>query len=428
MNNYKLINKCPITGDTDSIIYLDLGLMPLVNNLNNTREESLNCSKYPLAVQIFKKSKLSSLTVEINPDILYQNYLYKSGVSQPYIDHCNEMYEWIDHYIDFKKEKSYSKSKNIINIDNIYYNILDIGGNDGTLLKTFLKQNPLLNVLNIDASENLTKEAELNGIPSINDYWGVELAKKLNKKFKVITTTNCFQHTSPIESFVEGISLSLDKFGIWCLEFPYWKNSIETNQFDQVYHEHIYYYLLKPLVLLLDKYNLRIIKATEYSIHGGTLRLTITHKGKLGETLQPCWSVQKILDKEKLNSNINDYIEWGKNIKNNILKSTEFILSLKNKGYKIAGFGAAAKGCIYLNAANINFNQIDYIIDDTNLKQGKFVPGTGIEIVSREKLKTKPVDYIIILAHNFSEYIIKLLKQDGYKGKFIILLPTIKEI
>lgn len=412
MNDYKLVDKCPITGHKKSIVYLDLGLMPLVNNLNNTREESLNCPKYPLAVQLFEESKLSSLTVEIEPNVLYQHYLYKSGVSQPYIYHCKEIFEFVDTYLQLKETD----------------NILDIGGNDGTLLKTFLQIKPKLkNILNIDASENLTKEARENGIPSINDYWRVELAKKLNKKFKLITTTNCFQHTAPIESFVEGIAISLDKFGIWCLEFPYWKTSIETNQFDQVYHEHVYYYLVNPLTKLLDKYNLRVIKAVKYPIHGGTMRLLISHKGKLGEAWQPCdYSIPPTLEAEKFTTE--DYIKWGENIKNNIGKSKEFILSLKNKGVKIAGFGAAAKGCIYLNAAKINFNQIDYIIDDTNIKQGKFVPGTGIEIVSREKLQDSPVDYIIVLAHNFFDYIIKSLRQDGYKGKFIIFLPEIKEI
>jgi len=409
MNNYKLIEKCPITGDTESITYLDLGLMPLVNNLNNTKEESLNCPKYPLAVQLFKKSELSSLTAEIEPDTLYQHYLYKSGVSQPYIDHCREMFEFVDHYLQLKETD----------------NILDIGGNDGTLLKTFLQIKPnLKNILNIDASENLTREAEENGIPSLNEYWGADVAKALNKKFKLITTTNCFQHTAPIDSFVEGISLSLDKFGIWCLEFPYWKTSIETNQFDQVYHEHVYYYLITPLTKLFDKYNLRIIKAVPYPIHGGTMRLLISHKGELGEAWQQCDGVSLRLNEEKFT--VDDYIKWGENIKNNIGKSKEFILSLKNKGAKIAGFGAAAKGCVYLNAAKIDFNQIDYIMDDTNIKQGKFIPGTGIEVASRKKLQTNPVDYVIILAHNFSDYIIKLLRQDGYKGEFILFLPNIK--
>jgi hypothetical protein len=154
------------------------------------------------------------------------------------------------------------------------------------------------------------------------------------------------------------------------------------------------------------------------------MRLLISHIGNTGETWQPCSTVTDVLAKE--NFNIESYIKWGENIKNNIGQSKEFILSFKDKGAKIAGFGAAAKGCIYLNAASIDHIMIDYIVDDTNIKQGKFVPGTGIEIVSREKLKSNPVDYIVILAHNFSEYIIKSLRQDGYEGKFILFLPTIK--
>jgi hypothetical protein len=410
MSNYKLISQCPITNSEDKCIYLDLGLMPLVNNLNDTKEESLNCPRYPLAVQLFKESGLSTLTVEVDPNILYQHYLYKSGISLPYIEHCKEMFWFVDSYVNLKEGDK----------------VLDIGGNDGTLLKTFLEKKSYLNVLNVDASKNLTLEAENNGIKSINGFWGSELAESINTKFKLITTTNCFQHTAPIESFVKGISISLDKFGIWCLEFPYWKTSIETDQFDQVYHEHIYYYLLKPLTLLLDKYNLNIIKAVPYPIHGGTMRLLITHKGELGEAFQPCDGVQKLLDKE--NFTLEDYIDWGNKIKSNISKSKDLLLSLKDKGFKIAGFGAAAKGCIYLNSANIDYNQLDYIIDDTNLKQGKFVPGIGVEIVSRDRLKTDPVDYIVILAHNFSEYIIKSLRQNGYQGKFIIFLPQLKII
>lgn len=411
MSNYKLINKCPITGDSESVVYLDLGLMPLVNNLNSTKEDSINCPRYPLAVQLFEKSKLSSLTVEIEPDTLYQHYLYKSSVSQPYIDHCREMFWFVDYSLQLKETD----------------NVLDIGGNDGTLLKTFLEKKPFLKVLNIDASSNLTKEAEESGIPSINAYWGAELAKKLNKKFKLITTTNCFQHTAPIESFVEGIAMSLDKWGIWCLEFPYWKTSIETNQFDQVYHEHVYYYLVEPLTKLLDKYNLRVIKAVPYPIHGGTMRLLITHIGEMGYAWQQChYSVPPTLQSEKLQTE--DYVKWGVNIKNNIGKSKDFIASLKESGARIAGFGAAAKGCVYLNAATLDHTYIDYIVDDTTIKQGKFVPGTGIEVVAREALQTRPVDYIIILAHNFSDYIIKSLRQDGYTGKFITFLPELNII
>lgn len=406
----KGLRVCPITGDKDPIEYFNLGNLPLVNNLCDSREESITCPRYPLAVQYFPQSGLSALTHIIDPDVLYKNYTYKSGVSYPYIEHCEEMFQFVNTYLQLTDKDS----------------VLDIGGNDGTLLKTFLSLKPHLNVLNIDASENLTELAIKNGIPSLNLFWNKETAQRLDKKFKLITTTNCFQHTEPISSFVEGISLSLDKFGIWCLEFPYWKTSLETNQFDQVYHEHVYYYLLKPLVKLFDKYNLRIIKAVKYPIHGGTMRLLITHKGELGQAFQPCdYSIEDYLEKES--STVQDYIDWGKGIELYVKKSKDFILNLKNQGYKLAGFGAAAKGCIYLNAMQLTDEEIDYVVDDTNLKQGKYIPGTGIKIVDRTTLKTSPPDYILVLAHNFAEYIIKSLALE-VQAKFIILLPRVKVI
>lgn len=350
------------------------------------------------------------MTHVINPDILYTNYTYKSGVSYPYIEHCEEMFQFLNIYLQLKAGDS----------------VLDIGGNDGTLLKTFLSLKPGLDVLNIDASKNLTDLAIKNGVQSLNVFWNSDTASKINRRFKLIVTTNCFQHTEPIESFVEGISVSLEKFGIWCLEFPYWKTSLETNQFDQVYHEHVYYYTLRPLVKLFEKYNLRIIKAVKYPIHGGTMRLLVTHIGEIGKALQPCsYSIPAILETEKIG--LEEYLRWGKDIKLHIQRSRDFILDLKKKGNRIAGFGAAAKGCIYLNAMEITDEHIDYVVDDTNLKQGKYIPGTGIKVVDRSALKVQPPDYVLILAHNFAEYIIKSLALE-IKAKFIILLPRIKVI
>jgi hypothetical protein len=140
------------------------------------------------------------------------------------------------------------------------------------------------------------------------------------------------------------------------------------------------------------------------------------------------WSVEQNLEKDDRFSSISTYIDWGNNIHKIINDSKKFILSLKNQNFKIAGFGAAAKGCVFLNSLNLNYTHIDYVIDDTNLKQDKFIPGTGIQIKPRNILRTNPPDYILILAHNFSDYIIKSLRLDGYLGKFIIMFPQIQEI
>jgi hypothetical protein len=337
---------------------------------------------------------------------MFSQYSYKSGVVKAYADHCKEMFWFVDTYLDLKEND----------------NVLDIGGNDGTLLKSFLEKKPYLNVLNVDASTNLTDLSRQRGIPALNEFWGVETAKTLNKKFKLITSTNVFQHTPPIADFAEAISMSLDDKGIWCLEFPYWKTNMQTLQFDQIYHEHVYFYLVEPLKQLFAKFGLEIIKAVKYPIHGGTLRLLISKKGDW----YVCDGVQKLIDEEQ-SIDQKYYEAWGEVIETHISDCNGFLRILKADGSNIIGFGAAAKGCIFLNSAKIDDTILDVVIDDTDLKQDKFIPGTGIQIKSREYLKNNKVDYILILAHNFKDVIIESLKEQ-YTGKFIILFPQIKII
>jgi 2-polyprenyl-3-methyl-5-hydroxy-6-metoxy-1,4-benzoquinol methylase len=407
MKEVTQVTNCPISNDSERFTYIDLGDMPLVNNLCDTKEESLNCKKYPLAVQYFPKSKLSCLTENVDPNLMFSTYSYKSGVVKAYADHCKEMFWFVDTYLDLKENDK----------------VLDIGGNDGTLLNSFLQKKPYLNVLNVDASTNLTKLSRERGIPALNAFWGVETAKTLNTKFKLITSTNVFQHTPPIADFAEAISLSLDYQGIWCLEFPYWKSNMETKQFDQIYHEHVYFYLVEPLKQLFEKFGLEIIKAVKYPIHGGTLRLLISKKGDW----DACNGVEKIIKEEEIITE-DYYKQWGQTISSHISYCNIFLNNLKQNNKNIIGFGAAAKGCIFLNSAKIDDNILDVVIDDTDLKQNKFIPGTGIQIKDRSYLKENKVDYILILAHNFKDVIIDSLRKDGYVGEFIVLFPNVEII
>jgi 2-polyprenyl-3-methyl-5-hydroxy-6-metoxy-1,4-benzoquinol methylase len=373
MSEINIVNKCPITGDSNRFSYIDLGNMPLVNNLTKTKEESLNAKKYKLEVQHFTKSKLSCLTENVDSDLLFSEYMYKSGVSKTFAEHCKEMFWFMDKYLNFKGGDK----------------ILDVGGNDGTLLETFLNKKSDLDVLNVDASMNICEISRQKGIPTYYGYWGVETAQKINTKFKLITSTNVFQHTPPLVDFAEAVSFSLDDRGIWCLEFPYWKTDMETKQYDQIYHEHVYYYFVEPLKILFNRFGLEIIKAVKYPIHGGSLRLLISKKGDYN----PCDGVQKIINEEQ-SIDENYYKQWGSIIENHINNCKNFLLNLKAQGNTLVGFGAAAKGCIFLNSANIDYTVLDVVIDDTNLKQNKFIPGIGIPIISRDYLKSHKVNRI----------------------------------
>jgi hypothetical protein len=285
--------------------------------------------------------------------------------------------------------------------------IVDIWWNDGTLLSAFKEESKNeMQLLNIDPSVNLTEICESKWIPTIVWFFSKELANEITEKYDVVTSTNVFQHLKNIKSFAQWVHNILSDNWIRVLEFPYWINSMETNQFDQVYHEHMYYHSVTPLQLLMDLCGLKIINITKQDIHWGSLRLIMSKKNSSFEADN---TISQYHESEKKYT-LNYYKDRWSNVQAHIKESREVIKEIKKNGHTIYGFGAAAKWCIYLNAMEIDYNDIDYVIDDTNIKQNKFIPWTWIEIVSREILKYNKPDYILILAHNFSEYIIKSLE------------------
>jgi novobiocin biosynthesis protein NovU/D-mycarose 3-C-methyltransferase len=397
------INDCPISGSNKSIEYLNLGNVPLVNNLCKTREESFACEKFPLAIQLFPESNLTCLTEFINKDNLFLNYLYRSGVNKPYLVHCAKMYDYLSRIIDFKDKDL----------------VVDIGGNDGSLLTEFRKENQNLYYINVDCSESFIDINHELKLEYYNEYFCGDT--RFPYKAKLITSTNVFQHTEPIRSFVQGIERNLSNEGLWCLEFPYILTTLANDNYDQVYHEHVYYYNLKNIIDICKQEGLRVINVSYHDMHAGTLRVLIVKESsqrQTDNTILSFLNLEKTLTEEYC-------LKWGKRTYIKIGSYKQFIMDLISRGNSIACFGAAAKGCVFLNSCDIDYGLIRFIIDDTPFKQGKFVPGTGIEVVSREVLKTQKIDYMIILAHNFKDYIINSLKGQ-YEGKFIVMFPDIK--
>jgi hypothetical protein len=408
MKNYSIIDQCPVTGDKEQIRYFDLGNIPLVNNLCNTREEALKAEKFPLNINYYPSSGESSLSVAVNGELLFSHYLFKSEVNKPYYKHCQEMFKYAQKYVNIEDGAK----------------IIDIGGNDGTLLDAFRSiSDKKLDLLNIDPSKNLSLLCKEKNIPALTEFFSYEVAEKVGKKADVITSTNVFQHLLDINSFAKGIKHLLNDNGIWVLEFPYWISGMETNQFDQIYHEHMFYHSVTPMKMMMEKHGMKVINITQQNIHGGTLRLIITQSTSKHV---PDDTVETYIRNEKT-YDLNYHIKWGEKVQQHINDSNDSIQQLKSEGKTIYGFGAAAKGCIYLNAMNLTYKDIDYIIDDTDIKQEKYIPGTGIQVKSRDILKEKQPDYILILAHNFSDYIRESLSLE-YQGKFIILIPSIQII
>ena len=237
----------------------------------------------------------------------------------------------------------------------------------------------------------------------------------------MITSTNVFQHTEPIRSFVQGVRRNLASEGVWCLEFPYILTTLANDNYDQIYHEHVFYFCLQNIVDIAEQEGLKVINVSYHDMHAGTLRVLMVKKSSIRQpdnTIKSFLNLEKTLTEEY-------YVKWGKRTTEKIQDFKDFVENLIDQGNTVACFGAAAKGCVFLNTCGLDYNSIQFIVDDTSFKQGKFVPGTGIQVVDRNALKHTKIDYMIILAHNFKDYIIESLKGQ-YDGKFVTMFPDIK--
>lgn len=375
---------------------LDLGTQPLVNNLCRSEQESMEAEQFPLKA-IIEEDLTIHLDYAVDPKILYKHYLYRSGVSQPYIDHCKELYKTVHH----------------LNLATV----IDVGGNDGTLLNAFREastENEFWSgikpkrFINVDMGENMREVNEQAG----NEFVCGQFNDQMDlPKANLIVSTNVFQHTEDVHAFMRGIVKFLD--GLWVLEFPYTLETVTTGQFDQFYHEHYYYWLISPLEKLFKEYGLRIIALSPQEIHGGTMRMWMTNK----EIGAPTMNLSAIKEKEQKAINSCNFDQTITDLRSYF----DRVLVTKELG-RICFFGAAAKGCVFLNALNLNINTMGktVVIDDTVEKQGLYVPGTGFQVVDRSALKD--YDTVIILAHNFADYIEASLRKD-FDGRIMTLLP-----
>lgn len=400
--------NCRACGSEKLTKYLDLGLMPLANNLEYTSLRAKEKERFPLQVMFCEKCALSQLSVVIDPAKMFSNYVYRSSINGGYVKHARKMAQ------DLKQRFNLTPDSFMI----------DIAGNDGALLKEF--QNEIgLKVLNVDPAENLAAIAEAQGIPTWANFWSNDLAKGAAATFgraDLITATNVFAHVDQMMNFIFGASIALKPEGVLVIECPYIVDFIENFEFDTVYFEHLSYVSVTPINRVCTGLYMKLISVEKQAIHGGTIRMTIAQKEsshQVGESV-----IHFLREEENAGFNkIDRYKKWSKDINKVINNFGQQLLALKKEGHTIAGFAASAKGNTLLNSAGINTDIVDYIVDQTPEKIGKFSPGTGIPIVHIQTLTKKPVDFLIILSWNFALELMEKARDNGFKGKFIIPIP-----
>ena len=401
------IKFCRLCNSKNLKKVFDLGRTPLANSYLKI-EISKKLRKYPLKLNYCNNCGHLQLTHSIKPSKMFSNYLYKTNTSKKNFLHFKSYANEI---------KKMFKNRNT--------KILDIASNDGTFLNFFEKKKFFR--LGIDPAKNLKKLSLKKGITQIDDFFTKKKSENIKKKygkFDIITANHVCAHVEDLNDFFSGVQNLLKDKGLFVFEISYRASVLKKNTFDTIYHEHLDYHALYPILKFVKKFNLNVVNFKTPDAQGGSLRVYAS-KNKNSKN-QKSIKKQILKEKKQLNLfNVNTYKKFEKKIINCKNKLNSLIQNCINKNMSIAGYGAAAKTTTFLNYFKISEKNIKFIFDDNKLKQGLCIPGTKIKILDPLNMNKKNIDVLIIFAWNYAELIIaknKKFKKKG--GKFLIPFPN----
>lgn len=398
-------NTCRICGSAHIEPILSLGITPLADGLR--REEQLLQPEptFPLNVAFCGNCSLVQLLETVPPDLLFcQDYPYYSSFSPALLKHSRDnAFQLID-----------SRGLHAGSL------VIELASNDGYLLKNFAERG--IPVLGIDPASGPARAAEAAGVPTLCTFFSASLARELAGKGKadVIVANNVLAHVADTHGFVDGISVLLKDDGVAVIEVPYVKDLVQHCEFDTIYHEHLCYFSATALDHLFRMHDLFLNHVEHLSIHGGSLRLFV----EKAENVSP--AVRQMLQAEAADGvdRMPYYRDFAARVQNIRTSLRSLLEELKRKGARIAAYGAAAKGSTLINYCGIGTDFLDFVVDRNTHKQGLYMPGQQIPILSPVEIVERKPDYVLLLAWNFADEILE--QQRDYRqmgGRFIVPVP-----
>ena len=376
-----------------------------------TREQLDEVQKcYPLELRLCLDCKHIQLGDVVNPKILYQeDYSYVSGTSPVFVEHLREYAESsIRRFGLFPGDL-----------------VIDIGSNDGTALKFFHEKG--CRVVGVDPAENIARLATENGIETIPRFFGTKIAEEIRARFgaaKLITSHNTCAHIDDLDEVIHGIHHLLADDGHFVFEVGYFVDVFQNVWFDTVYHEHLDYHTVKPLIPFFTKFDMRVLAVERIKPQGGSIRVTT---GKTSGLMEQDDSVGDLVSMEEElgvgdRETINSFQTQINGVRDDLVA---LVRKLRSEGQSIVGYGAPTKATTLLTHFQLGDGILDFIVDDNPLKQDLFSPGHHIPVRSADEIYTSSPDYVLILAWNFAEAIMEkhdLYRQQG--GRFIVPMPS----
>ncbi len=405
-----LQNQCRLCQSENLELAFKLQPTPPANAFVLPSERNTPQVVYPLDVYFCGSCFHVQLLDVVSAEHLFKDYVYVSGTSPSFVRHF----------------ELYAKSLgDFINLDH-QSKVFEIGSNDGTMLRSFKERGA--QVLGIDPATKIAQAASDSGLLTINDFFTKPLARKVQQEFgscDVIVANNVFAHIDDLSDVTKGVKTLLAPEGVFAFEVSYLGDVIEKTLFDTIYHEHLSYHSVIALQPFFRRFGLELFKVEPVSTHGGSLRGWVMHQGAHHKSDH---SVEEWIEREKAQglSEVDTFRKYYQKIVRLKTELNSLMKGLKSQGKTIAGFGAPAKATTLMYEFGLGREVIDFMVDDSPLKQGLLTPGLHIPVYPVTALYDKKPDYALILAWNFAESIIKnhgRYLQQG--GRFIVPIPEV---
>jgi SAM-dependent methyltransferase len=392
--------------------FVDLGMSPLCETYPSAADLNRGETYYPLHVYVCENCWLVQLQEYESAENIFSDYAYFSSYSDSWLKHA-------ENYCD-EMSKRFELGQGSF--------VVEVASNDGYLLQYFVRHN--VPVLGIEPAANVAKVAgKEKHVPTLVRFFGTGLARELAAQSRcadLVVGNNVLAQVPDLNDFVEGLKILLKPEGVLTLEFPHLLKLIEFNEFDTIYHEHFSYFSMLSTVRVLEAHGLKVFDVEELSTHGGSLRVYACRAEALTHEVEPSVS-RLILEEEKAGlASVAGYESFARQVKETKFALVDFLLAAVKDGKKVAGYGAPGKSATLLHYCGIGNDLIEYTVDRSPYKQGRFLPGNHIPIYHPDKIRETKPDYVVILPWNLKDEIMEQLQfVREWGGKFVVPIPRV---
>lgn len=399
--------KAPLTAHL-----VDLGMSPLCESFLTADQINKAEPFYPLHVFICGRCFLAQLEEYVQPEHIFSEYAYFSSYSDSWLNHAKK-------YTDLMTKRFALDARSLV---------VELASNDGYLLQYFVEKK--VPVLGIEPAANVAKVAVGKGVPTLVEFFGAELARKLaasGQRPDLLLGNNVLAQVPDLNDFVAGMKILLKPGGVITMEFPHLLRLMDENQFDTIYHEHFSYFSFLTTEKIFAAHGLTLFDVEELASHGGSLRIYARHAEDAGKPVSSAVEDLRLREVAAGLNQVERYAAFDEKVKETKRKLLEFLIRAKREGKKVVGYGAPGKGNTLLNYCGIRTDFLDFTVDRNPYKHGRFLPGTHIPIFPPEQLRAARPDYVFILPWNLKNEIMEQLSFiREWGGKFIVPIPEVK--